>query len=1012
MVAAPGLLAQDSTGQIVGSVKTKTGEALAGAEVRISSPSLQGVRLVVTDQGGAFRAPLLPPGIYTLTTSKSGFVGGKVENVGLGLGQVLRQDLLMSTVQAATAVVEVVASAASVDKTDVKASTNVTSEMMDVLPRTTRGMNTVAQLAPGVTLNTANGVNRVQIRGGQGTGNRFLLNGSDISDNAFGTTDGRQFFVDDSVAETQVIQSPVNARYGGFTGGVINAVTKTGSNEFSGIIRANINRTSWTALAPLGQRPLSSSQPNPGTDDMSRTYAVWMGGPIVKDRLWFAVSTKLDPVSYFPTNYFPTSAGRLDPAAQGGGTALTGDGSNSPAYTTGAFGSYLRTQTNQFYEFKLTGAINENHTVELSGSRNVTSDFTRNFTSSTANGGYFDPKVLGNGQQTYEYSSLSYRGLLSNAANLEARYSKKKQTFASGGLPEDGDPIFPRYSTGLRYQFNNGIFNAKDGGDHRDIGTYIANLQWFSPSTALGTHQVDIGFEILRQERQAANDQAPNNRRFYVWGRNADGTYRAAGAATSATADARNFTSLYFSDKGTAKTNLDAFYLNDTWTLTSKWQVMGGVRFDKVSASDTLGSKTISSSQTSPRVKMTYDLKGDQSWLASISFARYTGKLQDGFANQFTLAGNPIQENYGWLGAANTALTTAQVTNLANWNVSLAGLQSVSSPLVNTINPSTKAPYSDEVSMGLRRTYTDGSFLGFTYSERKSKHFFNDFSTVGGEVLVPLRATAGSSRVIATQWANDDRLTRFYKSMEVEFLQKLDARWSLGGNYTYSILKGNSEGSEGQASTLAVSGDVIGDFESVHVANGRDASFYAPEGFLQGDRTHKAAFHLDYMVKSAQGASLNASLLFNYQSGGTYSLTRANYFELSAAATAAGSTIVSQYANFLADQYTRYFGPRGIGRYDDTYNFDLKVGLDVPVARKLHYFLEVTAFNVFNHWQRTTYSQSSVAGDSSFATNGAKSGFWGTPWTATPGNTTGYGTYGFGDYAGGRSVVVSTGFKW
>jgi Carboxypeptidase regulatory-like domain len=137
MVAATSLVAQESTGQILGSVRTKAGEPVAGAEVRFTSSVLQGVRVVVTDASGAFRAPLLPPGSYAITATKAGFIGSKVEGAILPLGQVLRQDLFMAPVQQANAMVEVIANAAAVDKTDVKAATNVSSEQMDVLPRFT-----------------------------------------------------------------------------------------------------------------------------------------------------------------------------------------------------------------------------------------------------------------------------------------------------------------------------------------------------------------------------------------------------------------------------------------------------------------------------------------------------------------------------------------------------------------------------------------------------------------------------------------------------------------------------------------------------------------------------------------------------------------------------------------------------------------------------------------------------------------------------------------------------------
>lgn len=990
MVATSGLVAQDSTGQIVGTVRLKSGEPVAGASVRITGPALQGARVVVTNADGSFRAPLLPPGQgYTITTSKAGYVGGKVENISLGLGQTMRQDLGMALVQAATATVEVIAGAATVDKSDVKTATNVSAEMLDVLPRLRRGMDTAALLAPGVSANAAMG-NRIMIRGGNTTSNRFMLNGTDISDNVFGDTNGRGYYVDDSIAETQVISSPVNAKFGGFTGGVMNAITKSGSNNFEGTIRLNLTRNSWTAMAPPGLRP-NGAQPNPGTDLMNREYTVWLGGPIIKDALWFSASTKLDPI-LLTANSLSNVAG-----------LTTGDGSGSaawvPATNAGAFNT---SSANQFYELKLTWAINANHTLEAAGNRNVTDQVNRFYIASP------DPRTLVPQTNINEYQTLGYRGIFGSNLTVEARYAYKQQSLSAGADISNGEPIRVRYSNGTYYQTNNGIFNKNDGGDKRDIKTYTAAVTWYSPKTFLGTHTVEGGFEILNQARASANSQSPTDRQFFVWGRNADATYRVAGAATSLTAYSQNYVALYDVDRGMAKTDISAFFLNDTVAITDRWQVMAGVRYDKTEASDTLGSTTISSSILSPRFQLRWDLFGDQSWIATASWARYAGKLGDGFTNRLTRAGAPITETFGWAGARNDAISIADLTNLANWNISGANLRSYSGPLARKGDPNTKAPNSDEISLGLRHTYSDGSYIGLNYAQRSTKDFFNDIYTIGDEVNVNLVSTPGTTRAIMERWATDSRLKREFNSFEFEFNFRFGPKWLLGGNYTLASLTGNSEGSEGN--NPPVSGDVTADFESVHTTRGRDWSYFAPDGYLGGDIKHRANIYLNYQTRSASGLAFNASLLYNYQGGSPYSITRANLFEAQADATAAGSTIASQYGSFAS--YTRYFGQRGIGRFNDISNFDLKLGTEVPLAYKVRYFLELTVSNIFNHWQLRSFDTTGVSG-AAIATGAANSGYVVAARTGVAtGNQQGWGTYGFGNYSGGRSVAISTGVKW
>lgn len=987
MVATPALVAQESTGQLVGSVKTKEGTPIAGATLRLSSPNLQGVRQVTTDDRGGFRAPLLPPGQYTVVVHKDGFFFEKA-TLDVSLGQIVRHEILGVKGGQASAVVEVIAAAASVDKSDVKASTTLSSELLDQMPRSTRGMDTAALLTPGVVLGVGS---RVQIRGGQTTQNRFLLNGTDIADNVFGNTSGRNFYVDDSIQETQVIQSPVHARYGGFTGGVINAITRTGSNEFSGIFRSNLSRASWSAQTPRGMRP-NIIPANAGTgvleDSLDRAHTIWIGGPILKDRLWFAFSTKLQPNAVAPNSF--DNLGGL----------TTGDGSGAAAYIDGNNGGPFAIVTEtKFYEMKFTWAINANHTLELAGNTNSTPQVNRYYVAT------IDPATLVPQDNENDYKTLAYRGIFGGSLTTEVRWAKKHQLLSAGGDPAKGDPIRARYSNGGYYIFNNGIFDKTDGGDNRDITTLTGNVTWFSPETALGQFTIDAGFENLVQDRQAANAQTPTGRQFLVWGRNADGTYRVS--AATATARSQNYVNLYSVDKGTAKSTINATYLNALWALNKYWQFNLGGRLDSSKAEDTLGSQTISSSRFSPRFQGTWDIKGDQAWLVRGSYARYTGKLNDSFTNRFTRAGNPVTESYRWGQAPNTAASFATVTNLANWDVTAAGLIGYSGPLNRFVDPKTKAPYNDEVSIGIRHNYKDGSYIGLTYNKRQGGGFFNDFFNIKDEVNAPLTYVAGLNQlVVAERWATDESLTRNYKGLEFDFLFKLNSKWDMGGNWTYASLTGNGEASEGN--NPPVSGDIIGDYTSVHESRGRDLSYYAPEGYLAGDVRHRMRMYLGYNNRSAQGAGFYGSLLFNYDGGASYSLTRALTFEAQTdAAAGTPSAIVGQYPT----SYTRFFGPRGLGRFNDTFNFDLKVGVEMPLFWRMRWFGEITVANLFNHWQLASYSTTSTTG-TGILTSSPLSGYRANALTVAGGNANGYGTYGGGNYVGGRSVVLSTGFKW
>ncbi len=990
LAAGPAAVAQESTGQILGSLRLKDGKAVANATIILTSPALQGQRRVATDSAGAFRAPLLPPGRYTLTASKDGFVTTRAE-VELGVGQILRQDLLTAEAVAATTV-EVVATASTVDKTDVKQSTAFSDDVLNTIPRTVRSLTNIALLAPGVTTGIAG---RVTIRGSQTTGNRYLLNGTDIADNVFNVSGGRQYYVDDSIDQVQVLQSPVHARYGNFTGGVINAITKSGGNEFSGVLRANINRTDWSAAAPRGLRPAvapSNSGLTNGEDILSRTYTLQVGGPIWKDRIWFNFSTKQNPQS----------------ATQGtfsapGPTTTNSDG--SPRLTLPTEGAAYTTTTDlTFYEGKLTFAITSDHTIEVGGSKQK-----QHTANSPFIGNSYDPDTLSDRDDTNEYRSIAYRGVLGNNLSIEARYSNKIDEILSGGKlnrPRN-QRIDVLLSNLAYYRFNNATFSAVNPLE-RNAKTYTANVTWYSPTTAFGQHIVDVGYERVRTGQKSDNAQTPTGIRMFVSGINPDGTYRAFRSGVPSGGDNIE---LSLTSAAEATSVADSAWLNDVITFSPSWQVMLGLRYDKASATDTLGTKTISSNKVSPRFQVTFDPFQDQSWIFRGHAATYVGRLHDGFTTRFTYSGNPVREGY-LIKTNGTAYTYDQITNLASWDISPNGFIYAAGGPTSFVDPNIKAPSATEFGLSARHNWKDGSFIEFRAARRVWKDFYNDFNVIGDEYAYNSVIVPGISvRNISTRWRTDDRVKRHYNNAEMEFLFILNPQLQFGGNYTYATLKGNGEGGDSGGANVSVTGDTLGDFDAVHQANGRDESYYAPYGFLAGDQSHKASLYLNYMNRSEKGTLFTGSLLFNYTGGGVYSLTRSTVFgsELQAAATAAGSTIASQYASFYPN-YTRYFGERGLGRFNDTFNFDLKLGLEVPIWSKLRGFVELTVFNVFNHWQRATFSTSTLAG--TVTTTSPLSGYRALPWGTNTTNLTGWGTYGAADYVGGRSVVLSTGFKW
>src|SRR4030095_16813457 len=268
--------AQVPTGTISGRVADSSGAVLPGVTVTATSPNLQGSRVVVTSTFGDYVLPLLPPGAYTVTFELMGFqtVTHKADvasteavplNAELGVGAFAEQ-------------ITVVGEARSFAET-VQTGTTLQQSLMSTLP-SSRTLTAAMGMAPNVKATgpggTTGGDGSFTIAGAMAYDSVFLLNGVAITENIRGQP--FSLFIEDALQETTISTSGISAEYGRFGGGLVNAITKSGGNEFSGSYRLGMNNDSWRTTTPFAE---------PKLDKVVPTHEYTMGGPIFKDVLWF-----------------------------------------------------------------------------------------------------------------------------------------------------------------------------------------------------------------------------------------------------------------------------------------------------------------------------------------------------------------------------------------------------------------------------------------------------------------------------------------------------------------------------------------------------------------------------------------------------------------------------------------------------------------------------------------------------------------------------------------------------
>ncbi len=279
---ATGVMAQSSTtGSIEGTVTDPNGAAVKGATVSATSPNLITPQTATTNDVGHFQIPALPPGTYKISIDASGFGKYEKSDVGVNLGRTSTADAQLA-LATATATVTVTGGAA-VDIAQNTTGSNVSTEQFSNFPtqRTVQGLYTIAPTVTRSGLRDATGRDRdPSVAGSSGPENNYILDGVNTSDPAFGGSGANLPF--EFVQEVEIKTGAYGAEYGKSTGGIFNVITKSGGNEFhgdvfgygttKGLVRA-VKNFSFTGSSANG-----FSETDVGGD---------IGGPIIKDKLWF-----------------------------------------------------------------------------------------------------------------------------------------------------------------------------------------------------------------------------------------------------------------------------------------------------------------------------------------------------------------------------------------------------------------------------------------------------------------------------------------------------------------------------------------------------------------------------------------------------------------------------------------------------------------------------------------------------------------------------------------------------
>ena len=714
-----------TTGEITGQVKDETGAALPGATVTAVSVERGVSQTTTTDAAGKFRFPQAQPGHYNVSVALSGFAtvtrtGNLVEN------QKTTDLPVTLKLSSQSAEVVVTGEVPVVDKTNAALESRQRSKEFEKMP-VGRSFQSLFLNAPGVNLVPGANPNPV-VHGALSGNNLWLYDGADITDPTTGTFGGNLNF--EAIQEVSVITSAVSAEYGRAIGGIINVITKSGTNQFAGsgkVIMTNDNwnaqnKTTSTSCTAAGTT-LNCTHPSLARtkyDHVNPRYALTLGGPIFPDHVWFFGA-------YESAN---NTTGRQS-------TPVSGE-------------NFQQSTKDRFWDAKVTGQITPSISAMARGLSSPTSGFVVNYAFFGAPGELV--AYTGQDQTSQQYLG-NLTGVFGSNVTAEAAYNWNGPGSSSS---KHGIDVYPfagagpmHYDESTGFQFNgptfDGFVNRPRQGALGAV-TYYANMGGNSHNFKAG-----VDYQHLESTSQFGfvGNQVFRDLSFDFRTRTAvPDTRRDYDAPVPSTSDGKIW----------------ALYAQDKFELGKHLFLNIGLRYEHQKSSDDISRTTVNKGTISPRLSASYDIFGTGKSLVVATYGRFYQFVLQNFSDSFGQnAQQATYNNFVWNG-------TAYV--FQNRVVGAGGSATIPTSLTPT--------YTDEGTIGYRQQIGNTIGVQVTGIYRKWGNIIDD---------IPVLSSTGVQTTSYTNYAGADH--KFYGA-ELVVDKRFSEHWNANASYAWGKTKTNT----------------------------------------------------------------------------------------------------------------------------------------------------------------------------------------------------------------------------
>jgi hypothetical protein len=770
-LSSASVLASNDSGSLKGLIVDGKQAAVAGATVTVKDSKTGFTRTTTVKADGSYRFSSLPVGNYTVTISKDGFEPTSQENVRIQIGTT-NVDAPIYRVGTDMEVIQVTGSAiATVDVTSSESALNIGDVELARLP-IARDLTSVALLAPGTSKGDNRFGNLASFGGASVAENAYFINGLNVTDfrnGLGGSTIPFEFY-----KEFQVKTGGYSAEFGRSTGGVINAVTKSGTNEWE--FAANVyytpdsfNKDSQNIL----KRDGTMNNYN-GADSYEKMDAnISVGGPIIEDTLFFYVL-------YNPRNI------TQEWASSGGSTFNENETDDA------------------FWGGKLDWHISDDHLLELT-------TFSDKRTNNTARWSYDyktgqkDGKTFGSSKRGGENISVKYTGYITDDFVISALWGKNEADLTDKSSFDDNPVVYDNRQGTWIPLGNWANFNVSTAKDEREAlrldGEYT-----------LDDHVIRFGWD---SETNSSFDETNLSGGVYWALFSYDAGDRISSIDYTFTEDTFVARKRTYATGGEFETLSNAFYIEDTWTVTDDITATIGLRSESFNNKNAAGESFIKiDNQIAPRLGISWDVNGDGESKVFANYGRYHLPVAANTNIRMAGAETYIHDYYvfgGTLGANDVPTTGDLLGTQVNGDGSVPDVREL---LDTTIDPM----YQDELIIGYQTMINDDWSWGVKYTQRDLKSIIDDITidkairangwygpthniyvlTNPNTDIESYYDIDGDGVVDPVSISAEDLgypdPKRMYHAVEFSLEKAWDDVWSLNMNYTWSHSYGNAEG--------------------------------------------------------------------------------------------------------------------------------------------------------------------------------------------------------------------------